>query len=405
MSTQDSFSGNIYIFIPCSYLHEITLPESFAESAEDPYCSFMTTMSARFQTEISSKVHAQLERHCLGHYDLLCSDDLETADGKLCERGAIFLTLDQNTRLGVITLVLLHKNFAASHFLDRVSQDDLHIRSPDGSRCSLKSVLRGFGITGFYQPRACLTTRQDVAGEVMVYYLANETFNSTNMAANIVSPQLMASGSENLAQYDSSDIFAGKNSVVRIDRRDSAGLTAYPDLSSDATFLFILEVLALKAASVSRTNARVIEALDKTHLLELETMNRITSEFSGTMPFWDIHIFKYITAQNLANQINQRFGIDASFEKYFSNQNFLQHKINIRQGIAQKSENRILYFIAIILFVFEVYPALYKVFSRIMEGQPPGMNEALSLLGSGVSTAFILVIIILVIRRRRADQA
>lgn len=137
----------------------------------------------------------------------------------------------------------------------------------------------------------------------------------------------------NIAQYNSSDIYAGKNCVLRIDRRPGDHTVA--PFSSDSVFLFIMEILAFKESAILRTNSNIIKAIGDSNLLKVSTMDSITSEFSQTMPFWDIQIFRYITAQNLANRLNETFGIEEHFVKYEKNQQFLEHKINIRQAMRQ----------------------------------------------------------------------
>ncbi len=110
-----------------------------------------------------------------------------------------------------------------------------------------------------------------------------------------------------------------------------------------------------KETAIERSNKKIINYLNSRKDIDLKVLDKLNREFSQTIPFWDIKVFKYIAAQNLANKIQSSFGLNERYENYEKNQNFLQHKINIKQAIAQEHESKILFTIAIVLFIFEVY--------------------------------------------------
>ena len=106
-------------------------------------------------------------------------------------------------------------------------------------------------------------------------------------------------------------------------------------------------------------------------------------------------------AQQLANNLDERFGINQYFELYEKNQQLLQYRINLKEGIEQEKKNKILYIIAVILFIFELAPHCYVLFTRILSGKWLSSAEYLSLVGAGISTALLASILVLVIRKKK----
>jgi hypothetical protein len=402
------FTGNVYIAIPsflddksCSYLEF----SDKAKAGDIENDTLTAELTKRFSSEISSDVHKSIKRFCLGEYELACFDQFECGDENQCyKKASLYISIHNRTCLGVVTLLLHNQQLAASQLLDRVSQDNVIVRSADGSTIKLKDILaQKFNIITFTNAaKVCLSTREMIPESILPYYFANETFNSNDMRAQIVSNEFKDQMSKNIAQYNSSDLFIGRNSVLRIDKREGQHL--YPELHSDSTFIFIIEALLFKEAAVLRTNKQILQAIGKTELLSLETMDKVTSEFAVTMPFWDIRIFKYLTAQQLANHLEKSFGIDQHFELYEKNQQFLQHKINIRQGIEDRSKNKVLYLVAIILFIFEIAPYLFKLFNRLLDAKWLSSTEMFALLGAGSSTGLITLVIVFIIKMKKQTK-
>lgn len=401
--SSEVFSGNIYIAIPsfldekCSFKHFCKTKVS--QNSED--IPLLVELTKRCNNEIASDVHQSLERFYLGEYELACYDQFECSEENgFYKKANLYVSLHNKTCLGVVTVEFHNQQFAVSQLLDRVSQDNLVVRHEDHSIQTLKDLLaEKFQINAFSTAaKVCLSTRNAIHKDVLPYYLANETFNSNDMQAQIISSELQQKTLNNVAQYNSSDLFVGRHSVLRIDKRQ--GSNVYPELQSDSTFIFIIEALLFKEAAVLRTNQQVLRAISKAELLSLKTMEKVTSSFAVTMPFWDIRIFKYLTAQHLANHLEKNFGIDKHFDLYEKNQQFLQHKINIRQGIEEDSKNKVLYLIAIVLFIFEISPYLFNLFNRVLGDKGLKSTEVLAVLGAGTTTGLITLILVLIIKRR-----
>ena len=392
---KEIFSGNVYILIP-AYTND-TFSVKDGAGCEASQTTFITDISQRFNSEISSNVHKSLVRYYLGNYTLACFDFYECpADQQCYHEAELYLSMDKKTKLGVLTIRLFEKELPVSQLLDRLSMGDLRVNGHQKSDVKLDELLLEKGVSILStSAKACLSTRQEIPRDVLPYYFANETFASKNMSAQITSKEFIDQMSRNVAQYDSSDIFVGKHSVIRVDKRESEH--AYPHLESDSAFLFVLEALLYKEAAVLRTNKQVLTAIENNELLALDVLNTLSSEFSSTIPFWDINIFNYLTAQQLANNLDGQFGINQHFELYEKNQQLLQYRINLKEGIEQEKKNKILYTIAVILFIFEIAPHCYTLFTRVIGGKWFTSVESLSLLGASLSTALLAAFLVAVI--------
>tara|TARA_R110000744_G_scaffold289400_1_gene400267 strand:- start:4072 stop:5313 length:1242 start_codon:yes stop_codon:yes gene_type:complete len=396
---EEIFSGNVYILIPAYIKNNVSFKAS--PQCEPSHQAFIDDISFRFNDEVSSLVHKSFSRSYLGTFSLACFDELECeADQQNYQDAELFLSLDSKTGLAVLTIRLFEKQLPVSQLLDRLSKGDILFNADIGNGIQLEELLSPWGISVLTtSAKACLSTRQEIPKDILPYYIANETYASKNMSAQITSKEFKHQMSTNIAQYDSSDIFVGKHSVIRIDRRESQH--HYPKLESDGTFLFVLEALLYKEAAVLRTNKKVLTSIERNELLALDVLNELTAEFSSTIPFWDIKIFNYLTAQQLANNLDDRFGINQHFELYEKNQQLLQYRINLKEGIEQEKKNNILYIIAVILFIFEIAPHCYALFTRIISGKGFSLVESLSLLSAGLFTALLATILVLVISNKK----
>lgn len=82
----------------------------------------------------------------------------------------------------------------------------------------------------------------------------------------------------------------------------------------------------------------------------------------------------------------------------------MQYRINLKEGIEQEKKNNILYIIAVILFIFELAPHCYLLFTRILNGKWFSSVEFLSLIGAGISTALLAGLLVLFISYKQKKK-
>lgn len=350
---KEEFFGNLYLFFSCS-ASDISKILEINNDKCTKISDYLDKFESQINLEITSTTSSLIKRKYVDELNFFYLDENESIESNKTEIGKLFATFDTITNLVVVTVAFFETRIPISHILDRLSQNNIQIFKDD-KKMLLSDYLQNMYCLEYHgSAKACLTTNNSINDEIYPYYIANETFDSSVMSATLKDEIYGKKLLENLAQYNSSDIYSGKNTIIRIDKRDYKKQNK-SRIESDIIFLFIIEILMFKETAIERSNKKIINYLNSKKDIDLKILDKLNREFSQTIPFWDIKVFKYIAAQNLANKIESSFGLNERYENYEKNQNFLQHKINIKQAIAQEHESKILFTIAIVLFIFEVY--------------------------------------------------
>lgn len=408
-SMQEKFAGNLYIFIPACRTATPAMSTRFDVQIFDSVnCEVVDEISLRAQTELFNSVTDSIRRFKICEIDLLCTDRNEVdhmADYEY-HTASIIGAYDEKSSLLVLTLVLSEFTQPVSGILDQMSGEALTVRT-DGILVKLDDYMRkNFDVIITGSSRACISfcSKADVSLELVTAFLACETYNSRNMDAAIISPELAGFASENIAQYTSSDLFVGPKAVVRIDRRSEV-VSGFPTIQSDSVLLFILEVLVFKEAAIARTNTNTISCIESSQTQSLSSIESLILEFGTTIRFWSTRVFRYTTAAILANHIEQAFGIPEKLNDLKRNQKHLEQLVNIKTALISESEGKLLDNIAIVLFFFSIIPATYSLVFNFMSGSLFGSQDSNIALSVSASFAAIFFIIIVFSRRKKNERA
>ncbi|WP_146003617.1 hypothetical protein [Kineobactrum sediminis] len=410
---KERFLGNIYIHLPCHVTDAGSarvLEALKAERQSGFPATFMAEMEARFASEISNQMKKELRRACIGEFQFVCHDHEETCNTEQIVRpGVVFIALHPHTGLAVVTIVFHGVELPASQLLDQVSKEEILCRRAGAvsEPGNFEILLREeYGLIKTGTSRVCLSATQEnkPQDDVARYYLAGETYRSENMGAALKPGAFLEQIGQDVAQYDSSEIYVGKNNILRIDTRANNS-AEIPAVFSDAALLFIIELIVFQDAAVSRTNTKVVQKIGHEDRVPMKFLEDCSNEFGRTMAFWNIRVFRFITAQTLADIIAVRFETRADLAAYRENQQFLEHKINIRYALATEAENRVLNTIAVLLFVFEALPAFYRAGLMALSQSPMAPEQILAGTSSSGLVAIMLVILIRFLRTRKSGTA
>ena len=405
----DRFRGNVFVFVPCcifgSASHERSRTVRIARD-KGRKDEFLECMEKRSSSEIKGEVIRRTFRSFLDQHTFPCFDPLEDQPKDFFCEGLVYETMHSASGLAVVTIHFRDFDGPITQLLDRISCDELEVRMPsdsgeDGRLVPFAEVLEKFGLRSVGVTKVCLSSSQQLDEDVATYCFANETYLSADMGARIVDDSYRQQARENIAEYDSSDIYAGARTVVRIDHNPTRECSELPGFSDESKLIFLMEMLLFKEAAIARSNRHVIDTIESGERVTLDVIEELSNQFGSTMPFWHIDSFRYITAQRLADKINQRFGLDERLERYFENQRFLEHRISVRYAQQERSEDAILYVIAILLFLFQGTPFIYKLIMGIQTGVDFGHAEMLAVGGSlGITTTLVVILLALLKRRR-----
>lgn len=381
------FKGNAYIYSAYT-ISEVDILKKIKVTHNKEILNYLEYFNNTIHEEVKFNSINSLTRIYLEKISISYLDAKETEELKIIDTDLI-LTYDTQSNLSLITMVFFNIEMPISHLLDRMSQNRFQIIK-NNILINLNEYLeKKYSLISLNFSKACLTTNTEINQTFYPYYMANETYDSQFMSAKIKEELYGKNSLINIAQYESSDIYSGRNTIIRIDKRDYEK-SKISRIQSDIIFLFILEILMFKEASIEKTNKKVITYLSKNKEIQLKKLDEINKEYSQTIHFWDINIFNYITAQNLADNIEKAFHITKKISSFKENQSLLEHKINIKQAIAQEYESKILFTIAVILFVFEIFKTT-KEFMKISNS-------------IACSSATLLIIIIFILIKRKKNN-
>lgn len=401
----DQFFGRAYVFIPC-YLDGKELKGSETEQG-----SYVTEIADRFSEEISNRSWNQFERGALGRFSFNFHGESEKDTN--CEQlpGDVYFTLNQRTQLCILTIVFGVTGEPITQLLDRVSREGIEITDGDERNANFYAYLKkkhGLQVSG--KARVCLSTGRKLPETLKPSIFANEMYESDVMESAGLLPTFGNGGwQDNIAVYNSSEIYASKTTVLRYDDnldKDDPELsgTSVKAIRRDLMLTFIIELLMFREASIKRANLRVTHSIQTDEKLELDDINDLMGDFKSAILFWDLDIFLYPSAQQLADRLFEKFDIDRSLETYRKNQSFLEQRVNLSNAAQAEKETRTINYIAIIVFFFEVVPLLFVLAQSFIQKQPLDMSVIYSGIAA-ISVSFVLFVIIVgIVRMRRLTK-
>lgn len=420
----DKFTGRVYAFLPCHFSKKTDLDifyKKLAGVASKKEIDFFyeSEVKQRIAEEVSVRSRKEFERGYLGEFsfnfygkdesDLACTQKL----------GRVYFTLNKVTQLCVLNIVFHVEGEPVTQYLDRLSREGISMNHNDNYNFDFYTYLKaewGLGVVG--KARACLSSGREIDESLKPSLFASEMHNSDVMdSASLLSGFGQGNWKDNIAIYNSSHIHASKTTVLRFDPEldvmdhkqesdleksvDSVACLQHKALRRDLMLTFIIEILMFREASIKRANLRVNKSIKQDEQLSLADINNLMGDFKAAILFWDLDIFLYPTAQQLADTLNEKFDIDRSLETYHKNQNFLEQRVNLSSAIEAEKETRTINYIAIIVFFFEAINMLFIVAQSVVRKEDIPMDLIYS---GGLAFAGSIVLfssILLVVKMRR----
>lgn len=350
-SYSKTYQDDIYFFLPMTATNKEETQERLvrdrknrlfsAEGHEDPtfgeiYCD---TLTNHCLYECNSKVFKQLARIHLGEFELACYDD--NYDGTVIdvEKVDLFVTAHYRTGIFLVTLACVDNHYIPTQLIDQMSTQHLDIKDPEsGEFVSIRTYMRRkylLDTCGEAKCVICMSNHPENPDE-LGYILAGETCASEHIDYKIL-PHRLAPLLECRAYYDYYDSYISR-SVVAFVFKD------YPDdieerLETEASEIFIVEIVLFQNTAVMRTNNRVIEELDENDGITNEEIEELYVEFGRTMKFWSSNVFKYTFAQKEADSLIEAFEIKKTLDEYRRNQDFLDKMVELKANIEDQKSN------------------------------------------------------------------
>src|SRR5690554_5949828 len=389
----DEFCGRLYVYIPCYIKNDKGRQVLAGYDASDAY---VEAVSSRFSDEISNRNLARFSRGQVGTFPFDFFGLHENDDNCELLEGKVYFSLNEKTKLCIMTVLFVLNGEPVTQFLDRVSREKIKIRLPSGERKDLYSYLRermSIFIAG--KARVCLSTGRKIPEAIKPSIFANEMYDSDVMYSAQLQPGFDAAAwRQNIAVYNSSEIYASKHTVVRYDPSldgEDPELRggSVKAVERDLMLTFIIEILMLREASRKKVK------------LSLSDIDSLMKEFRSAILFWDLDIFLYPSAQSISDKLFNRFDIDRSLEIYQKNQAYLQQRVGVSNAIQSEREVMAINAIAILVFFFEVTPFVYSIIGNYMSNGGISMTELLTAAGSLTTSLMLFLSIVAYVRIRK----
>lgn len=401
----DQFFGRAYVFIPC-YLNSKEL-----KAWDKGHDAYVSEISERLSEEISERSWNQFDRGTLGRFAFNFHGESEKDIH--CEQlpGDVYFTLNKRTQLCILTIVFGVNGEPITQLLDRVSREGIEIALDNERNASFYEYLNAhhkLQVSG--KARVCLSTGRKLPEALKPSVFANEMYESDVMeSAGLLPTFENGNWQNNIAVYNSSEIYASKTTVLRYDNNLDNGDAELSGMSikairRDLMLTFIIELLMFREASIKRANLRVTHSIQTDEKLELDDINALMGDFKSAILFWDLDIFLYPSAQQLADRLFDKFDIDRSLETYRKNQSFLEQRVNLSNAAQAEKETRTINYIAIIVFFFEVVPLLFVLAQSFTQKQPLDMSVIYSSIIAISVSFFLFVVIVGIVRIRRLTK-
>jgi len=401
----DEFCGRLYVYIPCYIKNDKGRQVLAGYDASDAY---VEAVSSRFSDEISNRNLARFSRGQVGTFPFDFFGLHENDDNCELLEGKVYFSLNEKTKLCIMTVLFVLNGEPVTQFLDRVSREKIKIRLPSGERKELYSYLRermSIFIAG--KARVCLSTGRKIPEAIKPSIFANEMYDSDVMYSAQLQPGFDAAAwRQNIAVYNSSEIYASKHTVVRYDPSldgEDPELCggSVKAVERDLMLTFIIEILMFREASIKKVNLSIFNSIQSEVKLSLSDIDSLMKEFRSAILFWDLDIFLYPSAQSISDKLFNRFDIDRSLEIYQKNQAYLQQRVGVSNAIQSEREVMAINAIAILVFFFEVTPFVYSIIGNYMSNGGISMTELLTAAGSLTTSLMLFLSIVAYVRIRK----
>lgn len=387
-----TYKDDVYIMIP--YTGQLT---DVNVESNDISKSYIENIDKCSHYECSNSIADELYRTFLGKETLVCiNDDYNgTISGR--EDAYLFLTSHKTTNLHILTILIPNNTQLTTKFQDNAVSNNLSIEK-DGKIVNVNDyIFNKYNLVKCGSCKSVICMSNKPTDEMELYNLLssesyNGKYNIRYTSGHITSDDIIRRSKHNISQYKFYEAYTSMDSILYIINDFSDDFSQ--NIKYEALILFIVELTIFQNAAVSRTNDEIVAGLKEEGNVSLAFIEQLYKDFGKTSVFWNPNNFKYMTSQNLANEINRSFKTDEIFEIYNRNQNFLEHIVDLKNAQESNRENTILNFIAIVLALLQVLPLILDFINWASNG-----NIIVTYGTTSTLTLFLIFIIILIQKR------
>ncbi len=225
--------------------------------------------------------------------------------------------------------------------------------------------------------------------------LLNSLASESAPMGNIIGQSFIEASKNNIAQYDTAEVFLSENTFVEIFKDFRIDLPERLDYQ--CVELFFLELILFQDAAISRVCDHINDRIDdlKNEKSNAESLDDLVFESAYAVRFWDIDQFFFPTVRISAQKIAEGFGLPRQMEKYNQSIEILEKLISIHDSKIDETENKLLNSLLLLLTIVQVLPSFFGIVRAIISNSVT-VNDIVSVLIScGVSAAILGIYVII----------
>lgn len=390
--------SDIYLMLP-GKLEEGAWDGIISED-NDFFDAFKNEIDIRIQEEYNSDFSKKINRKCIASVTLKINDFL---NGQTYLQKAIIGIAAHDTGFCIVEVMVPNCNIGGNKLLNYYCGNQVKIICGD-KEYNFQDFLASIKVREYGKKRSIVFSYSDVPEQEIINALANEEYPMGTIAG-IFKDKVRT---QNIAQYDTAKVYVSSETMLekcrevdnRIDYR----------LSYHAIELFFVELLLFQDAAVDKVyfDLRKEEERQREYGDVKEARihcEHLSFDMAQAMRFGDFEQFNFPTTRESAKNIAKGFGINAIFEKYKLNKEFLVAMINANDRQMQEEQeelkNKFLMVISAIAFLGTLGEIIYNIVSNVTVGR---MSYSFSLIVMLVGYSVYLIVESLRRKRRQGKS-
>ena len=338
---------DLHLLIPCSYIPDNNIQHTGETCFASDY--FIEQLILCNNTDFSNDYVKILNRNSLGYGHIVLSD----SNGEILYYPFFStISIHPTTHLAVVDIILMSLSSNSTIIVELFRNKQLLIYHGD-HKISLEKWLLVYGLYIMGEHRSIVFSNNKLDTYSRLRYLVAED----NPMGNIIGSSFLHMANNNIAQYDTAEVYASEIALVEICHcpKNSPKLR----LKEQAIEIFFIELLLLQDASICSVNASIETVLNdelKNSKHTLEELIILVGDLSKATKFFDPLNFRYPTVRASSIRIADFFGLPRQKKLLEENKSILEQLINLKSIRLQTKENEIINIILTILAIIQIVP-------------------------------------------------
>lgn len=356
---------DLYLMIPGKLEKQDSAWKRVPRKELDVFSTFSDNITESIHSEYSFDFASQLERQCIGEVTLEIVDQ-----GQTYHQEALAGIVRHSTGVCIVEIMVQSCAIGGNKLLNYYCGNQVGLIY-GGRTYSLREFLKLLHVREFGRKRSVVFAYGKLTQEEILNALANEEAPM----GRIVGEFLRKLSEENVAQYDTAEVYVSQETMFEQCRHMS--VFGNQRLAYNSIEIFFVELLLFQDAAIDKVNSD-LKAESELQLQysrvedAIARCEEISFDMAQAIQFADYSKFNFPTVRQSATLIAKCFGIDHIFEKYEKNKALLETMIQANRRKTQERQdqikNRFLFLLSAAAAIGTVGDILYAIYQDNVGG-------------------------------------